>query len=150
MAIGERVEPGLPSALTQHVGYLSVVMGQLSQGRFEEAMATLDLRPVHYDYLVTLAEAGPTAQKDLARLVEVDAARVVALTDELEERMLVQRTVDPADRRRNLVSLTRAGRSLVTKAARLAATVERELLANLTVTEQATLRGLLQKATDLA
>jgi DNA-binding MarR family transcriptional regulator len=144
-----RDAPALPLALTEHVGYLSVVMGQRSQARFELAMAKLDLRPVHFDYLATLAGAGPMAQKDLARLLELDAARIVALTDELEMRDLVERTVDSADRRRNLVSLTRSGRGLTTRAARLAADVEAELLSRLSTADGDHLRTLLQRALEL-
>ena len=50
--------PELPSALTQHVGYLSVVMGQHSQELFETAMEPLGLRPVLFDYLAVLATDG--------------------------------------------------------------------------------------------
>jgi len=149
MSRDDRPEPDLPSALTEHAGYLAVVMGQMSQAKFEVAMASLDLRPVHYDYLATLGEAGPTAQKDLARLLEVEPARIVALTDELETRSLVQRTVDPTDRRRNLVSLTRSGRTLLAKAARLATAVERDLLSALPAADQRSLRDLLQRAIGL-
>lgn len=141
--------PKLPEALTGHVGYLGVVLGQRSQARFEEAMARLGIRPVHYDYLATLAEGGPMAQKDLARLVEVDAARIVSLTDELESRGLVDRAVDPADRRRNLVSLTRDGRALFARAQKVAARVENDLLASLTTAERDSLRRLLRLALDL-
>lgn len=141
--------PELPTALTGHAGFLGVVMGQRSQERFEVAMATLDLRPVHFDYLASLAESGPLAQKDLARLLEVDAARIVALTDELQARDLVDRSVDARDRRRNLVSLTRTGRALTTKAQRLATAVEADLLSRLSPAERADLRALLRKALDL-
>jgi DNA-binding MarR family transcriptional regulator len=141
--------PELPEALTGHAGYLGVVMGQRSQERFEVAMATLDLRPVHYDFLASLGENGPLAQKDLARLLEVDAARIVALTDELQARGLVDRSVDARDRRRNLVSLTRAGRTLTAKAQRLSSAVEEDLLARLSAAERAELRALLRKALDL-
>ena len=139
----------LPPALTQHVGYLSVVMGQRSQSLFEEAMEPLDLRPILYDYLAALADSGAKSQRDLARLLEIDAARVVGLTDELESNGLVKRTVDPADRRRNLISLTRAGRTLFGRASKVASRIEGELLAFLTTTDQASLRRLLRAALDL-
>ncbi len=139
----------LPTALTGHAGYLGVVMGQRSQERFEVAMATLDLRPVHYDVLASLAERGPMAQRQLADLLDIDAARVVALIDELEARGLVARTVDPDDRRRNLLSLTKDGRSLTVRAARLAAAVEKDLLQALDESERVRLRALLQKALSL-
>jgi DNA-binding MarR family transcriptional regulator len=138
----------LPTALTDHVGYLSVVMGQRSQERFERAMATLELRPVHYDFLAVLAESGPMTQKQLADLLKIDAARIVSLTDELQQRGLVERAVDPRDRRRNLLSLTKDGRATTTKAARLGRSVEKDLLSQLSATDQADLRRLLRRALD--
>lgn len=141
---------GLPPALLDHVGYLAVVMGQWSQASFEVAMATLELRPIHFDYLATLADKGACAQNRLATLLDVDAARIVALTDELEGRGLVERTTDPADRRRNLVSLTRAGRAVMAKAERLAVEVEGTLTAHLSETETRQLRSLLRKALAIA
>ena len=141
--------PELPSALTDHVGYLSVVMGQRSQGLFEAAMAPLGLRPVLYDYLAALADAGAKSQRDVARLLEIDAARIVGLTDELESAGLVQRTVDPGDRRRNLLSLTRSGRALYAKATKVAAGVEGDLLSSLTPAERVQLRRLLRGALGL-
>jgi len=148
MAATVSTSPQLPEALTGHAGYLSVVMGQRSQDRFETAIAQLELRPIQYDYLATLSASGPMAQNQLAALLEVDAARIVSLTDELQARSLVERTVDPGDRRRNLLSLTRAGRALNVKAARLAAVVEDELLSRLDPRERVQLRALLRKALD--
>ncbi|MDQ1308011.1 MAG: hypothetical protein QG671_3845 [Actinomycetota bacterium] len=139
----------LPVALTGHVGYLAVVMGQRSQARFEVAMEAFELRPVHYDYLASLGEHGAASQRELADLLEVDAARVVSLTDALEQRGLVTRTVDPADRRRNLLTLTADGRRLLAKATKAATRVEHDLLAGLTAAEQDSLRGLLQRALSI-
>ena len=139
----------LPEALAAHVGYLGVVLGQRSQAAFEEAIEALSLKPIHYDYLATLAELGAMSQRDLARVLEVDAARIVSLTDTLEERELVTRTVDPSDRRRNLLALTKAGRTLFTRAQRIASRVEDDLLSPLNVDERASLRRLLRKTLAL-
>ncbi len=139
----------LPADLTDHVPFLGVVLGQRSQQLFEAAMAPLGLRPVHYDYLACLRTKGPLPQGELARLMEVDAARIVALTDELEERTLVTRTVDPSDRRRKLLELTAPGRRLLGRARRSADTVEAEVLAELDEDEQRTLRRLLRRALGL-
>lgn len=135
----------LPAALTEHLGYLGVVLGQRAQSAFERAIAPHDLVPAQYDYLAVLADLGPLSQRRVAAVLGVDPSRVVALTDELQERGLVSREVDPGDRRRNLVSLTRAGRSFTARIARLAAGVEKELVAGLTRAEQDELRRLLKR-----
>ncbi|MCL8208095.1 MAG: MarR family transcriptional regulator [Actinomycetia bacterium] len=55
--------------------------------------------------------AGPLMAGDLARATGVSAASMTRLLERLEDRGLVVRAPDPADRRRVLVSLTDRGRS---------------------------------------
>ncbi len=135
----------LPTALTSHIGYLGILVGQRTQREFETAIAPLDLVPAQYDYLATLAEHGAQSQRTLATVLEVDPARIVALTDQLEGRGLVTRATDPTDRRRNLVGLTRRGTSLTARAARIAADLEEALTVDLSARETAELRRLLQR-----
>ena len=54
----------------------------------------------------------PLSQLELSRRLNLDPTIVVGLLDELEERGLVNRVRDPADRRRHLLELTAAGRKL--------------------------------------
>ena len=138
------VTPALPQVLTQHAGYLAVLMGQRAQAAFETALQPLDLVPQQFDYLATVLEGGPVSQRELARTLNIDPARVVAVTDDLEGRGLVTRSVDPTDRRRNLVGLTRSGRALVGRASRAAVLVERELLRDLSAADKDRLRALLR------
>lgn len=139
----------LPVALTDHAGYLAVRLGAASQRKFEAAMAELELRPVLYDFLSTLAESGSSSQNDLASTLGIDAARIVALTDEMEKRGIALRSVDPEDRRRNLISLTKSGHALLNRAHRIAKRVEAELLESISAAEQESLRKLLRKTLGL-
>jgi DNA-binding MarR family transcriptional regulator len=145
----EQTLSALPSALTGHAGYLAVLLGQRAQLLFETAIAPLDLRPAAYDFLATVAERGPLSQRELADTLRIDAARIVAMTDELEGRGLVARSVDPSDRRRNQVALTAAGKSLTTKVRRVATKVEVDLLSALSVDERTTLRALMRRSLAL-
>jgi DNA-binding MarR family transcriptional regulator len=139
----------LPYALTGDAGYLAVRLGYDAQRRFEAAVSELDLRPAEYDYLSTVAEFGPLSQRDVATILSVDASRVVALTDSMQARGIVDRSTDPADRRRNLISLTPTGTALVQKARRVAQRAEAELLAPLNDAERETLRTLLRRVARL-
>ena len=108
-------------------------------------MIEIGLRPPLFDYMSAIAEYGPLSQKDLSKIINMDTAKIVTLTDELETLNVVVRTADPTDRRRNLVTFTKSGGALLVKAKRLAAKTERELLAALTPNEQEILRSLLRK-----
>src|SRR5260370_17063897 len=66
------------------------------------------LRSYHYRLLAALEEAGPASQPNLGRYTSVDRSDIVTVLSELERLALAQRTVDPDNRRRNIVSITRA------------------------------------------
>lgn len=135
----------LPAALSDHVGYLLVRVGKHAQRLFSEGVAPLGLRPAHCDVLFTLAERGAQSQVHIADTLGVERAHLVALLDQLGERGLVRRDPDPTDRRRHSVLLTPEGQRVVDKLGHIAEAVQAVLLAELTASEQAALRGLLQR-----
>ncbi|MGK5740593.1 MarR family winged helix-turn-helix transcriptional regulator [Micromonospora sp. URMC 103] len=75
-----------------------------------DGLGALGVRGYHYRLLAALAEIGPASQADLGRSCGIDRSDVVAALNDLAERGLVERSPDPADRRRNVVTLTGAGR----------------------------------------
>ncbi|NOX23181.1 MAG: winged helix-turn-helix transcriptional regulator [Actinobacteria bacterium] len=118
----------LPADLGRSATYLMVRLGKHAQASFTAGIEPLGLRPPHYDMLVTLAAGMASSQKDLSDVLRVDQARLVALLDEMEEAGFVTRSQDPADRRRNIVVLTKEGERVVARGRRIAADVERELV----------------------
>ncbi|RLP98210.1 MarR family winged helix-turn-helix transcriptional regulator [Micromonospora sp. CV4] len=110
-----------------------------------EGFAAHELRGYHYRLLAALAESGPASQADLGRRCGIDRSDVVAAINDLAGRGLVVRAPDPADRRRNVISLTEAGAD---EGRRMAETVERvqqDLLAPLTAAERDQLTRLLTR-----
>lgn len=68
--------------------------------------------------LLWLAE-GPLSLSELADAVQVDAPYATLIVDNLQDRGLVERRTDPADRRRKLVALTPEGRQAAQRALRV-------------------------------
>lgn len=62
---------------------------------------------------------GPLSLSGLAEAIGVDAPYATLIVDSLEQRGLVERHPDPADRRRKLVSLTPAGKDAVAQVLRI-------------------------------
>src|SRR5580693_6768969 len=75
----------------------------------EASMAPGGLRPRHLIALKLLSEHGPASQQGLAEALSLDPSNVVGLLNELEERELIVRRRDPADRRRHIVELSATG-----------------------------------------
>lgn len=66
------------------------------------------------------------------------------MVDGLESKGLVEREPDPADRRKNIVRLTAAGRAILRPARRAADEAEREFLAPLSGADADRLSGILR------
>ncbi len=88
--------------------------------------------------------AGPASQADLGRRTGIHFSDVVAALNELAGDGYVERRPDPADKRRNVVTITEAGRHRVTELSARAAAIQEELLAPLTAAERAELVRLLK------
>src|ERR1035437_4569851 len=75
----------------------------------ETSMSPGGLRPRHLIALKLLSEHGAASQQGLAEALSLDPSNVVGLLNELEERGLITRRRDPADRRRHIVELSAGG-----------------------------------------
>jgi DNA-binding MarR family transcriptional regulator len=73
------------------------------------ALTAAGTRGHHYRMLAALDQDGPMSQADLGRRVGIDRSDVVAALDTMQGAGHVHRETDPADRRRNIVTLTPAG-----------------------------------------
>ncbi len=134
----------LPDSLSHHIGYLFVRLGKHAQRLFSVEIATLGLRPPHCDILLTLADRGAMAQVEIAQLLSIERAHLVALLDQLERLELVRRAADPHDRRRHAVLLTEPGVQVAAQVADIALRVEDALLDGLPVVERELLRNSLR------
>jgi len=126
----------------------SWLLSQVSAGahrRLAEAFGQAGTTGYQYRLLTALAEFGPASQTDLGRRVSLDRSDVAEAVAVLVERGCVTRAPDPADGRRNIVTLTAAGRRLLARLDRTVARVQDSLLAALTASERATLVDLLAR-----
>jgi MarR family transcriptional regulator, lower aerobic nicotinate degradation pathway regulator len=106
------------------------------------------LRSYHYRLLAALEEQGPASQADLGRSTGIDRSDVTAAVSELERRELVQRSVDPGDRRRNVVSITRAGKKRLRLLDRVIADIQEQVLAPLSPTERTQFGKLMHRLAE--
>jgi DNA-binding MarR family transcriptional regulator len=127
---------GKPSwLLTQ----LAVHAHRLASEGFAEAGA----RGYHYRVLAALDEFGVASQAELGRRGNMDRSDVVAAVTELAERGFVERTQDPQDRRRNMVTLTGAGEEQLRRLDQALDQAQEDLLGPLAAQDRQTLTRLL-------
>ncbi|GAA0222218.1 hypothetical protein GCM10010492_20480 [Saccharothrix mutabilis subsp. mutabilis] len=113
-----------------------------------EGFAAVDARRYHYKLLATLEEFGPASQADLGRRGGVDRSDVVATVNELADRGFVERAVDPADRRRNIVTITDAGAAHLRHLDDVLARAQDTLLAPLSAADREDLVRMLSRLAE--
>jgi DNA-binding MarR family transcriptional regulator len=96
----------------------------------------------------TLEEFGPASQAALGRRTGIDRSDVVAALNDLASRGLIQRSPDPADRRRNVITITPAGRRQLRRLDGVLAGVQDKLLAPLSPAERQQLTRLLVRIVE--
>ncbi|WP_241779934.1 MarR family winged helix-turn-helix transcriptional regulator [Streptomyces natalensis] len=90
-----------------------------------------------YSVLLRLDEETPVrSQAALAEAIGADKTRIIAVLDDLDERGLIRRRPDPADRRVRLLSITPEGRRLRDAVQADIQRGEEELLASFPVAER--------------
>ena len=128
----------LPSwLLTQTAGHAHRLVG--------EAFSAVGARGYHYRLLATLADSGPASQAALGRRSGIHLSDMVGAINELADQKLVERAPDPDDRRRNIISLTAAGRRQLRRLEKQLAETQDELLTPLSPEERERLTELLSK-----
>jgi len=88
---------------------------------------------------------GPLSPGVIAERLIVTAATMTSVVDTLERRGMVERTIDKADRRRQLVSLTTAGREAVDAFLPQIVTLQTELMRDFTEDERVQLTSYLDR-----
>jgi DNA-binding MarR family transcriptional regulator len=110
-----------------------------------DRLAEVSARGYHLRLLATLDESGPASQADLGRRTGIHFSDVVAALNELAEQGLIERAPDPDDRRRNVVTITAAGRRQLRRLEKQVARIQDELLAPLDPAERELFTEFLQR-----
>lgn len=105
------------------------------------------LRGYHYRLLAALEQWGPVSQAELGRDTGIDRSDVTAALLELESLGLVEREVDPSNRRRKIVSMTACGADRLQSLDAVLDGVQESLLAPLTSTQRRQLVTILASLT---
>ncbi|MEV4810806.1 MarR family winged helix-turn-helix transcriptional regulator [Micromonospora avicenniae] len=109
-------------------------------------IAELGLTPAVARALYELDPDRPLPARDLAEQLQCDRSNVTALVDKLEQAGLVQRRVDPTDRRQKTLVVTGAGRQVRQRVHEVMS--DSRLFDALTTGELAALRELVWKVSD--
>jgi DNA-binding MarR family transcriptional regulator len=124
-----------------HQRHAALFQAMLADATGAEAAVT----PMQWAALVTLDALGEATQNALGRLTAMDPATTQGVVRRLIARGLVSRAADPADRRTLKLTVTPAGRALVTAALPTAAAISDATLAPLSPKERDVFLDLLKR-----
>jgi DNA-binding MarR family transcriptional regulator len=134
-----------PRELASRPSFLLKRLGMISKEKTVDAFEDAGAVPYDYAVLAVLAQGACATQAHIADSLNYDRSYLVGLLDELERRGLIERRRDLNDRRRHVVTLTKAGAQELVRLRELVEGVESDLFAPLTAAERKTLQGLLAK-----
>ena len=142
------MDTGTPARLRATPSWLLTQTAAHASRLVAEGLGALDVRGYHYRLLAALDEYGPASQADLGRRGGIDRSDVVAVLNDLTAKGLVLRSPDPADRRRNVVTLTDAGRGELHRMGETLDRIQDTLHAPLSTAQRAELTRLLTTLLD--
>lgn len=125
-------------------GFLLARLGSMAGRSWQGMLREHGLSPHEHAVLLTLRERQELGQRALSRVIAVDPRNLVPIIEGLVARGLLHRAVDPTDRRRRLLTLTRIGGEAADRLARAAIAIERQFLSPLTPEQQRQLNQLLR------
>ena len=134
-----------PTALTELPSWLLTQSAAQAHRIVTESFAAGGARAYHFRLLATLVEFGPASQADLGRRSSIDRSDVVAALNELEADGYVERSADPADGRRNVITITTAGKRHYRRLTTLVGKAQEEIFAPLSATDRTRLTTILGK-----
>jgi DNA-binding MarR family transcriptional regulator len=144
--VREADSPLLLGPLEQVLGYHVAQAAVATVSTFHKHIgAPLKLRKVEYSLLMLLHANGPLVPKRLAQELKLSAPALTQLLDTLQQRDLLRRERNEADRRSQFIVLTAAGTALAQRGAEVVPAMEQELLDRLSPAEHAMLIELLKK-----
>ncbi len=137
-----------PQRLRRRASRLLSLLTVQSDRLMTEGLARADARRWHYAVLASLQEYGPGSQATLSRRTGIYRSDMVGVLNELAERGLVERTPDPDDRRRNVITITARGRRQLRHLDKVLDDLHEELLAPLLPAERDQFVDLLTRLLD--
>jgi DNA-binding MarR family transcriptional regulator len=133
---------------TAALGDLVMRLARTQRRRWREALAPWDLSPHQARALRVVCSGDGVRLSELAEALRIAPRSATEVADGLQDRGLVARAADPADRRAVVLTPTEAGRRVQQEVDDARAADSHELFARLSPADRAELERILRSLTD--
>ncbi|MEU6858148.1 MarR family winged helix-turn-helix transcriptional regulator [Glycomyces sp. NPDC046736] len=134
-----------PERLRRQISRLAGMTSTLMSRTAADALASIGAHKAHFVVLAVLDETGPASQAALADRTRIFRSDLVAVLNDLETGGWITRAPDPEDKRRNVITITEAGRGRLAEIDAVLEGVNEHILAPLDGGERAQLFSLLRR-----
>ncbi|KZW98463.1 MarR family winged helix-turn-helix transcriptional regulator [Pseudoalteromonas luteoviolacea] len=132
-------------SLGWHIAVLSKIMASM----LEEELKKFDLKLAYWPTLMLLWEQEGQTQTDLTNACQTNHYTTTRVLDKLEVCGLVERRLDPSNRRVFRIFLTNKGRDLETPLTKIATNINNQVLQKLENKEQKNLLKILKSVNNV-
>jgi DNA-binding MarR family transcriptional regulator len=151
MAVNEKVTKKVQlssSRIEEHIGYHLKRSYVHMIEQFHLEMKEFRLRPAEFSILSMLSENESVTAKKLSQSLNIAPPNLVSLIDHLEDRKLINKTVNEQDRRSQILKLTNSGETLLSNAQVAAMRAQNIAMKNLDSSDKEQLIEILRKLYD--
>ncbi|CDM24162.1 MarR family winged helix-turn-helix transcriptional regulator [Castellaniella defragrans] len=141
-------DPILREPLYTQPGHLLRRAQQISASIFHDEIGN-QVTPMQYAVLCVLLDHPGIDQVSVAGLAAIDTSTAASVATRLEEKGLLSRRVDPANRRQRILTLTDEGRDLLWRLNDAIGRLHRRIFEKFSPREEARFMALLQKLVDV-
>lgn len=134
--------------LYQRPGFLLRRAHQISAALFLEEAAGLGLTTTQYGAMVALRARGSLDQVGIATLVGIDRSTTTLVVSKLAEAGYIERRDDKVDKRRKIITLSKAGHAMLGRVAQPAQRARERALEPFSATDAAKFLALLGRFVD--
>ncbi|REE90983.1 MarR family winged helix-turn-helix transcriptional regulator [Cupriavidus plantarum] len=134
---------------TEQVGHLLRRAYQRHVSIFQQTIPDSQLTAGQFVVLCAIQEQGPCSLSAIARATAIDQATVRGIIERLKSRELIVVSHDARDRRKVVVLLSPAGRTLIGEVVPFAQDISERTMGGLNPAERVALLYLLRKMSDL-
>ena len=128
--------------------FLLAQVGAHAAAKFAEKLGVLQLTPPDAGILRLLRKSPGISQQELSSRLQIHPSRLVAILDTLEKRELVERKLNPQDRRLYSLYLTEAGVLTLERIGEVAREHQDAFLSSISGEERRILAEILQRIAD--
>jgi DNA-binding MarR family transcriptional regulator len=130
---------------TSQIAFLLAQIGAHAASMYAERAERIGLSPSHTGIMRLLARSEGLSQRELCGILSMLPSRLVVLLDELQEKGIIERRDDPADRRSYALHLSSKGKSLLDSVSKIAQEHNEAMCAGLDTAEREALAKLLAR-----